>query len=279
MVGTYSLKYFVELDNHYTDSVERIVFVVDIIPPAIYFPLDTIIIEVYNEIPVVWALFDNYCSQQYIKVYYTKTYDTSKLGNYMVKFWAEDCFSNISDTVYQVVKVVDTTPPVLTWTGPDTFFLASKQQLQVDIDTIIKITDNYDTNLIHTKTGTYYSDYLVDQKDGCYSIIFKAIDNSGNQAKEIKVWVCIGTTSIFSNNPLNFSFYPNPFKDEIVLNFLESSNYDLRIFSQSGQLVFHQVFEDSAHNQEIGLTYLSEGIYILQVASKEGIKQYKLIKQ
>lgn len=71
------------------------------------------------------------------------------------------------------------------------------------------------------------------------------------------------------------NIYPNPTKDQIKIDgLIEPSN--VQIFDIYGKLVLAQEYQD---NEEINISNLNVGVYILQVRNSKGVFSQKLIKQ
>jgi hypothetical protein len=71
------------------------------------------------------------------------------------------------------------------------------------------------------------------------------------------------------------NIYPNPTKDQIKIDgLIEPSN--VQVFDIYGKLVLAQEYQD---NEEINISNLNVGVYILQVRNSKGVFSQKLIKQ
>lgn len=84
--------------------------------------------------------------------------------------------------------------------------------------------------------------------------------------------------SIADNQIEDFSFYPNPVKDELNLRMpLTVSQVEVLIYNQLGQNVLNQlIFEDS---KTINVSGLSTGIYLMKFSSEITSQTLKFIKQ
>ncbi len=76
----------------------------------------------------------------------------------------------------------------------------------------------------------------------------------------------------------DFSFYPNPVKNEIILRIPSSANQvDLSIYNQLGQEVLNQlILEDS---KIINVSGLSTGIYLMKLSTEITSQTFKFIKE
>ncbi len=91
-----------------------------------------------------------------------------------------------------------------------------------------------------------------------------------------------GSIAVFYDNFLSqegflkdaISIYPNPFKDVLYLERSGIAVESLRIYDLNGQLIKEETLD---HNQ-IEISQLSKGIYILHIETAVGILREKLIK-
>ena len=77
-----------------------------------------------------------------------------------------------------------------------------------------------------------------------------------------------------------FKIYPNPARDFIRIesgNSLSSHSFSFSIFNIAGQLVYQ--FQNQQFNQEIPISFLEKGIYLLEIQTESGRSQHKFIKQ
>ena len=109
----------------------------------------------------------------------------SKLGEYMLTYRAVDNSGNEAN-VTRVVKVVDTTAPTLKLKGANPLILNIGDKFQ---DPGVESSDNSKEQIKVTVVG------VVDNtKLGEYKLIYKAVDNSGNEANVTRVVKVINTT-------------------------------------------------------------------------------------
>ncbi len=112
------------------------------------------------------------------------TVNSAVLGTYSVTYRVTDSSSNVSQAV-RTVRVVDTTPPVLSLTG--------RSQVTIEIGTPYDddgatAQDNYDGNLSAAvrMTGSVNSDY-----EGTYTLTYTVSDSSGNAASPVSRTVIV----------------------------------------------------------------------------------------
>jgi hypothetical protein len=94
--------------------------------------------------------------------------------------------------------------------------------------------------------------------------------------------VCPASTGIPENNFTNELFvFPNPTNSFLSISFPSPGNQtiELRIYSTLGQLQFFQSFKsfEKLFQKEINVEELSEGIYFLQLKTKDGTINRKVI--
>lgn len=70
--------------------------------------------------------------------------------------------------------------------------------------------------------------------------------------------------------------FPNPFRDEITIDFNNSKEFSIQIYNSSGQLV--KAIEKGLPFSSINLASLKNGVYMLKVTTPESQKVVKLLK-
>ena len=77
-------------------------------------------------------------------------------------------------------------------------------------------------------------------------------------------------------NEFNFSFYPNPMKDELNLNATETMS-TIALYNVVGQ----KVFGSSIHskNAQVDISSLDKGVYVMKLAIGENSGTYKIVKE
>jgi|GEM_PF-6952231 len=115
IIGKYHIVYYMKEKNSpkISDSVERIVYVVDRVPPLINlkgYSLIQIDRLCSFKDPGI-AVSDNYWSS--FKIHRSGSVDSSKLGFDTLYYWAEDGSGNLSGKVMLVVQVVNVRPPYI----------------------------------------------------------------------------------------------------------------------------------------------------------------------
>lgn len=119
VAGRYTITYTVsDLAGNSASTVTRTVVVIqpDVTKPVIVLNGSSVVtIEVFNAYVDAGATAtDNVDGDITGKVSVVSTVNTSKLGSYSVTYTVSDAAGNAADPVVRTVKVVDTTPPVIT---------------------------------------------------------------------------------------------------------------------------------------------------------------------
>jgi PKD repeat protein len=232
IVGTYIVAYSVSDLSGNTAVIYRVVQVVDTIAPVIKLlgnnPDSMEVFTRYIEPGV--NVSDNYYTSGLLipKIVISKNVDTSHLGTYIVTYYLKDPSGNIAVSVSRTVVVVDTVKPVISLIGAQTDSVAV---FTVYNDPGVDVSDNYNgkSDLVVTKTGTFYSSFPSGTKAGIigsYTIIYTVSDKSGNKVSVarnvlVKDWIApvIKLKGITGVSVCRWSSY----KDE---GYSISDNYD-----------------------------------------------------
>ena len=77
------------------------------------------------------------------------------------------------------------------------------------------------------------------------------------------------------NNSINL--YPNPAIDRVYINNTETKNAKIHIYNMTGESVLQR--ELSSGTNEIDISSLTSGIYVVRLTGANGTYQQKLIKE
>ena len=98
-------------------------------------------------------------------------------------------------------------------------------------------------------------------------------------------WACIGAENTLGTTDLELDnggliAYPNPVKDYLSVKLSKDRAYSVSIYSLSGQKLVVKTVEASAKAQQIDISALAKGIYLLQlkIPGKNAPKPIKIIK-
>jgi len=98
-----------------------------------------------------------------------------------------------------------------------------------------------------------------------------------NDSRSLFNYVEVNTTSISTINSIDFISYPNPVKDFVSFDILEShSTISLEIYDVHGRNVLSKIVN---HQQAVDLSGLSSGMYFYQLNIDDSIQKGKLIKE
>ena len=211
-VGPNYISYIVkDLYGNVSDTLNRTVFVIlNQTGPSIQLLGDTLqYVEVkkpYVESGVIAK--DNQGQVLAANNVYVKGYvNITQLGTYSLKYVVTDAFG-MTATTKRTVVVGDTTRPVITpLLTPNKAFYVHQVKTAIDLQQIVRVTDNYSTDLIPTWKG------VVDINNvGSYFIIYNAIDGAGNKANEVVVEVKVTDNvppviQLQGDNPLKWDVY------------------------------------------------------------------------
>ena len=77
-------------------------------------------------------------------------------------------------------------------------------------------------------------------------------------------------------NKTNFKFYPNPVKDVLNLSYTQNMSH-IAIFNLIGQKVLESNID--SNSQQLNLSTLTKGTYLVKITSKDQINTIKIIKE
>lgn len=88
--------------------------------------------------------------------------------------------------------------------------------------------------------------------------------------------------TLVDNGEVSYQISPNPVQDQVTLSWRLQKRMDveLRIIDMSGKMFYSKEFIDCREQREsLSIANWTEGIYIVQLITKEGIKHLQLVKQ
>lgn len=113
---------------------------------------------------------------------------------------------------------------------------------------------------------------------GAHTITYTYTDSAGCSASD-SAWVIVAScTGINEVNSLNnlVSFYPNPFAESLSINVGANGPVTITMFNTMGQNLGSWQMEQGMHT--ISTQSLPAGVYSIQVKSKDGLVNKKLVK-
>lgn len=207
----------------------------------------------------------------------TSEVDTSLLGTYNAYYVAVDNSGNYSQRLTRVVIVIDTIKPEITLNGSDTIRLELGTPFT---DPGATVTDNYYKNLKVTTSGTVNTNAI-----GTYTLLYSAVDGSGNVAvTKTRVVIVEKTTSISGNSPfLKLDIYPVPAREYFIvsLSLPSPQQVQMTLYNALGQQVMNKNSGNEKNEQFIFNTGgLRSGTYFLKITAgqNEIIKQVQILK-
>lgn len=114
--------------------------------------------------------------------------------------------------------------------------------------------------------------YVIDDANGYYAVEVVALYEDGKES--VGIFDRIGQTSI-DENEISFGIYPNPVENYLYLNTTENVR-EVNIYNVLGSRVYH---EDDLSSNNINLSDLNAGIYIIRISTDKGNVTKRFIKQ
>ncbi len=122
-------------------------------------------------------------------------------------------------------------------------------------------------------SSTLQNPSITYNSPGTYQVSLTCSNDAGNHSVTKSSYIVISTnTGIDDSLNKLFTFYPNPVTDKLYVH--SEKYYRLRIFSVSGELM-----KDIYNQQEVDLSHLSTGMYILKFEIAGKILNAKIMKR
>lgn len=87
--------------------------------------------------------------------------------------------------------------------------------------------------------------------------------------------VSVGEMSLNKNNKVDFTYYPNPVKNNLIIQ-SKTAIHSAKAYNLLGQKLMHS----SVENNQINVENLSSGIYMIEIHFENGVKErFKIIKE
>lgn len=144
----------------------------------------------------------------------------------------------------------------------------------------IKLTPNINQDFEINSSGSYIGFKVVSKplNNGYYlrntASVFYDNQFAGNTNSVYCTLAPTGINELKHTNSIQV--YPNPFNS--VLEFAVKSGSEISVYDALGQLVYHSFVDADSDNYSIDLSYLQNGLYVMQVAKAGQVYQAKLIK-
>ena len=118
-----------------------------------------------------------------------------------------------------------------------------------------------------SKTFDYYI-IIIDQPDG---LILVMTDEFGNEATYLDSIIL----SVDNEDALSFDMYPNPVSNQLFVSSESATIESISVYSLQGQQIKVLLQDDSS----LDVSFLSSGMYFIEVSTSEGKSVQKFIKK
>lgn len=200
-----------------------------------------------------------------------------------------DYVSGIQDTMYigytyDILAVVKNYNINTTYSGPIAVLLNTENQQQAGftlyIDGNALFTPNVDSIFIDT---TFYMNpaYFVLGGGITTVVVWPQVDAPTTDPFIQQILILDPLSTAENRLDNNVDLYPNPAGDKIVvaLNGAKTTLERVRIFNLSGQIVADELNADNAvQHMQFNLTNLTQGIYIMEAQTPQGMVRKKFVK-
>lgn len=171
--GDYTVEYSVTDSTNHTTTAQRIVHVVDTQKPVINLLGDNpLVVECKAVFTDPGAEVIDACDTN-LQAQVSGSVNTNVVGDYVLQYTATDSSGNSADPVQRLVRVVDTTPPVINLIGANPLTLQCGVSY---VDPGATAVDSCAGNL----TVSVNSAQVNTQEPGTYTVYYSATDPSGN---------------------------------------------------------------------------------------------------
>lgn len=109
--------------------------------------------------------------------------------------------------------------------------------------------------------------------EGTYQVTLTCSNSAGENTITKSSYITVSPkTNVINVSDNSISFYPNPTSGNLYIN--TDKNFEIRLFSTSGMLLLK-----STNKKFIDLTNIDNGLYFLEIRTKDGTKTGKILKQ
>ena len=152
----------------------------------------------------------------------------------------------------------------------------------------ITINDLFEYNLRSNKLSSLFQFNELSTFDGVSgpvyfnnSLFLSTQQNGPNDGGIIAEYIYEIVTSIGSGDKNSINFYPNPAKNQLIIDFGSSvgDEAEIRIFDSKGTEQISQTFKPANTKEAVSLDRLEPGIYLLFIISENHSTSSKLIKR
>lgn len=180
--------------------------------------------------------------------------------------------SGNQETCSSEVIIIDNLNPEITCPIDQTENLTEDNYVLPDYIALgeIAVSDNCELNLIEITQEPNAGELLG---IGNHEITFTVADGSGNLSTCSFDLIIDITDNITDRNQSDMIISPNPSSGNIQVEIGNNSPGEIKIFDQNGRLILHD-FIDFLEN--IDISYLPDGMYVMKIIQKEKIQTSKL---
>ena len=207
----------------------------------------------------------------------SETPDPSEGENYMMYYFHENAANSYLFSRGLNLKAGQTINLKFDYMGTNDFFPEKMEVLVGTSPSVAAMTKQIwiDEEIVNYPYQTASLDFTV-SNDGVYYIAFRAFSDPDQfylSLDNIKIEQCLMSTSDAKASTL--SFYPNPAKNILNVNNVKEVT-DITVYDLSGKNVLNE--KPNSKNVKLDVSKLAKGVYMMRVATKDGAKTVKVIK-
>ncbi|MGB0431433.1 MAG: PKD domain-containing protein, partial [Bacteroidia bacterium] len=219
-----------------------------------------------------WAFFDgSFSTQRDPQKYYAKA------GEYPIGFEARE--GDCADSTYKLITIYPYADSSFTFIG-----LGNREISFEPIDSNI---NSFEWKFGDGNSSTDYNPSHTYSSDGTYKVVLEVTTPNGcKTVSEREVVIKGNSISWNSQNEIDFSVYPNPFKEHLIGEFeiLNDGHVQIQIFNEVGQLVKTPVDENLLKGKyQYSLletsSELKTGVYFVKMISNDSVAIKTVILQ
>ena len=149
------------------------------------------------------------------------------------------------------------------------FFILEKSYNGIDFEELSRIQGAGNSNAIST--------YQYTDKEGENKLKYYRLSQVDFDGTKVELGVRVANCSAVDN--IQYSIYPNPFKDELIITSNTEEICKIEIMNYSGHTVYSEL-KTIEKNLALDLEHLKPGLYMLRITDESGLGQqvFKLIK-